>query len=502
MKKDPALVSMVRKLMLNAFQKSNSETERLILAEFFGAFVSKNFTGKFREPVLDSFFCDFSMKHYGDFANTEPCLTNESIVHVVTRTYTTGGHSRFIENLIKADTRRKHHLLITDQNAVEPRKELDQLVADQHGTVLYLANDSAVERGRQMLEFLSKHKSIIMLHQHPDDILPSITLPVLRNIRRIIFFNHADHCFSYGVETANEVINIREEASRITVHERKVKRSYVLPLPILKPLAKADSVPVIREKWGLLPGEKLGLCIGSSYKYRPVENHHFFNTMVKALEANPELVIFIVGTDETQVEKLELGYVPHQRLKLLGLIEDPTELQQIADIAIDPMPYGSYTALLETCFYGAYPLVCYDTHPLFDLYRDPSFEDLFFLAKDETEYLSQLKTFVRESDVRHRQVIKDRIRNFHSSEACRTNFNTILNGNVNFKTPDTPVELQSLSFMDQPFSELQHSVLSWLYAHCRELRPSLVRYLIVHLWKNGFPRKELMGILKKRFLIK
>jgi hypothetical protein len=494
------LIVTIRNLLLRSFTQSKSDEEKLAIAAFWASFASQNFTGFWREPELEKFFSSFARKHFSRFATAESTKSEHVLVHVVTRTYQTGGHSRFLENLIRLDKGRIHHLIVLDQGSIEPRAILEELIEQQRGELTYLNSGSIIQRGEELLELITHHGGTVMLHQHPDDILPSLTLPVLHESFRILFFNHADHCFSLGIETAHEVINIRQEAHNITVYGREKPESYLLPIPILKPPFDASLMPEIRRKWKIDPGQKIGLCIGNPKKFIPSGKHHFFRTMQKALAQNPELVILVVGVTPESATHFELGDFAHERLFLLGPINDPTELQQIADIAIDPMPMGSYTALLETCSFSAIPLVCYDTVPLFDLYNDPSFSGLFTSTNTEDDYLQELKKFVRHSDAPMREQIRIRIEKEHGHDTWTNTWLQIIQKTAAIPPSTAPNKMNALVGLAQSEQEMKYSLLSWLYASCPQLRLPVVLSILFELCRKDFPKRELAGILKKRFL--
>lgn len=494
------LNASIRDLLVTAFQRSASENEQLSIAGFWASFASHNFTGHFREPLLDTFFAEYANRHFSIFSLYNNSHNNDSIIHIVTRTYETGGHSRFIENVVKLDKSRKHHLLVLDQQQVTPRKTLEELIWRQDGKVHRIQSGDFIERGKELLEFVTRYAGIIMLHQHPDDLLPSLTLPVLNESYRILFFNHADHCFSLGLETADEVINIRQEAHNITVYERNQPYSHILHLPILKNESDTLDKVLIRNKWGIQADQKLGLCIGNPQKFIPGVNHHFFKTLHAALDRNPQLVVFIIGVTTEHAQHFQLGYEAHERLQLLGPIADPSELQQISDLVIDPMPMGSYTALLETAFYGALPLVCYGTIPLFNLYDDPALSGLFTIAKNEAEYLDQLESLLKKSDQGLKDIMQQQIEREHGAEKWLSVWNEIIDKISPVPVARKPEHFELLILLDQSEKEKRFGLLNWLYNKGRSLRPRTFNHMILQLLLQNFSRKEVFGILKKRYL--
>lgn len=399
----------IRKLYLQLFRGVKSDDARLSVAKAYGEFAMQNYTGHFREPEIETFLSNYHKNHY---TNTiDPASFNENIlIHIVTQTYSIGGHSRFLENLIQLDDKHQHHLIITDQGDIPHRESIYQLIEKQNGTLTELSGDENA-KGQEMIDSLTKLGGKIMLHHHPSDVLPSIALPVINELYPIYYFNHADHCYAYGFELDPIVINIRDEAARITYHWRNCKKNTVLPLPILKPDIKESREEVFK-KYNLDPDLKLGLCVGGMHKLKPKGEFNFFRTMYQALTENETLQVAVVGVREEKIDELELSHFKHKRFHFLGPIPDPSEIQAHTDIAIDPIPLGSYTADLETCYYGAFPLCSYNPVPLFDLTKDPSLMG-YSAPKSESEYLQMLKLALKEHTVEKKQNLIKAIQQFH-----------------------------------------------------------------------------------------
>lgn len=484
--------------LLNLFSKTNSEELKLKLARFIGEIVSKNYIGIFREPAIEQFFSDYTVKNLNTVASGNSNAND--LIHVFTTTYQTGGHTRFVENLIQLDQNRTHHLIITEQGEIPSRDSLLQLVRQNKGEVLFLENGNIKSRCQQFQEFILKTGGKVMLHIHPYDILPSIALNGIKEDLEILFFNHSDHCFSYGFDVAHKVINIRDEAHYLTIHKRNHSNSFILPLPILKKGISENEINSLRLKYGIDANTKLALSIGSAYKFQRKDRHYFFRSMYHAVEANPNLKIFIVGLDKSDIEKFDLAYIPHERIQLLGVIEDPTELQAIADIAIDPMPFGSYTALLETSFYGAYPLVCYDTIPLFDLYHDPAFFNLIQLDKNESDYLLHLNRILNDQVELSREQIKSNIAKYHCGKEWIDNYENILSQNKSSSNSEFPTDPDRLSFMNEDLEKVRYRLNSFLFENVLLFNKKEVLKITLYLLSNKYKLRETLGILKKYIL--
>ncbi len=407
----------IRKLYLKLFRSVKSDEAKLNIAKAFGTFAMQNYTGHFREPEIESFLSDYSNRRFNNTSETKP-LDEKILIHIISKTFEIGGHSRFLENLIQLDDEHVHHLIVTDQCETQPRENIYTLIKEKKGTITHL-DGSTDNKAEQLLVTVSVLGGKIMLHHHPNDIIPSISLPALKNKYPIFLFNHSDHTYSFGFELSPVVINIREEAARISYHWRRCSRNAVLPLPIIKREILRSKADVFK-KFGLDPKLKLGLCIAGMHKLVPSGEYNFFRTMHKALSENMDLQVAIIGVTKEKLVEYGLDQFHHPRFHFLGVIEDPSEIQAYADLAIDPIPMGSYTALLETCWYGALPIIPYNPLPLFDLSKDDGIGEQFSPQLSEREYLNEISRLLIQPSLVI-DVSKQKLQSIHNSEEFKKN---------------------------------------------------------------------------------
>lgn len=481
---------------LSGFVQNVKSTEaKIALVKFCGILASKNYCGTFRDKNIESFF-----QSYNYNKNTPKLRSIESnqIVHVFTTTYITGGHTRFLENIIQLDDRHLHHLIVTNQGDATPRKSLLDLIEAKGGIVHFLKNDHFENQLNEFREFVFSNASKVMLHIHPHDILPSIALQNKPKELEVFFFNHADHLFSFGCDVSDTIINIREEAHRIAVHERYMEQSCILPLPIIKNEGLSYDLLNIRAKYGIEENDIIGLAIGNPEKFYKNKKHHFFRTINTGLQQNPRLKIFIVGIGKEDFCP-ELDIIEHDRLFFLGIQKDPTEIQLIADIAVDPMPIGSYTALLETCYYGAYPLVCYDTICLFDLYNDAAFYGKINIDLTEKTYLDHLYRICERQVEMTKTEVSSSVKATHTGISWLNQFHEIIEGIKKESHEDVPLptDLSRFYELNQAENKIKYSVLSFFYENIQLFNGTEVFKIILHLILNRYSMRESLGILRK-----
>lgn len=496
---------MTRKLfgfLVKLLQNVQSTDAKIALTKYCGILASKNYCGTFRSFEIEEFLTSLSQP-FSKQAPPLKVLNTKQLVHIFTTTYNTGGHTRFLENLVQLDDTYTHHLLITNQGKTPPRTALIELILSKGGKIHFIKEADLKDQVQDFTTFVSENASSILLHIHQHDFLPSIALGPYKDQIDIHFFNHADHSFSYGCDISKSVINIREEAQKISCFERKQPNSPILPLPIVKNDSIAKEYLSIRTKYGISETDIVGVSIGNPFKFYTSEKHYFFHTIFKGLEQNPRLKIFIVGVDKSDFCK-ELGVIEHDRLVFLGILPDPSEVQFIADIIFDPMPLGSYTALLETSYYGAYPMVCYGTIPLFNLYNDESFKGRFTIDLNEKDYLEHLKALCDGKIAFNREEISTTVKAHHSGKEWLFRFYSIIENDYNLPPITAPSnqDLDRFYELNEPWQRIQYSTLSFFYENIHLFTRKEVLKIVLHLISNRYSVKETLGIIKKHMVNK
>ena len=76
------------------------------------------------------------------------------MIHIITKTFEIGGHSRYLENLLQLDDIHTHHLIISDQGKTKPRENIYTLIKQQKGTITHLEG-SIDDKAKQLIEVIS-----------------------------------------------------------------------------------------------------------------------------------------------------------------------------------------------------------------------------------------------------------------------------------------------------------------------------------------------------------
>lgn len=278
-------------------------------------------------------------------------------------------------------------LLLTDQaSSALP----DRIVNSPHfKDVITLAGHSIKDKLKAIRGAMAdKHR--VYNVQHPNDILPSIALDT--SFRpQTIYINHADHVFWTGAHFCDCILNIRPFAKSLTETRRNsAVTSIVLPvkLNLSKPhISKADA----KRQLNLPPDQKVFLTISRIDKVYPDQNYNFFKTLRKVSKLHHSVLTFFIGVDTSQYQRI-MSELPPANLRLLGLIEDPLLYQCAADVYLEGMPVNSLTALVESIYAGAYPILMWGPHhPNVNMERELFINSTVTHPRNEEFYFKEIE---------------------------------------------------------------------------------------------------------------
>ena len=313
------------------------------------------------------------------------------MLHVATSLYNVGGHTRLLKNWIQLDDMAEHSVVLTNQHSALVPEWIAPTVTESGGVLIHLnARSSLLERARSLRRIAQSGYEAVILHHHPGDVLPSVAFATA-DCPPVALMNHADHVFGLGPSVADIVLSVRGFGEEISNRRRFAKKSLLVPLPISAaepPTTRAEA----RIRLHIPPDQIVLLTMGPPYKFTPTETHNFFSTTSKLLVQNPEAHLYAIGIHANEVDLT----APHERLHLVGVIEDPTLYRLAADIHLDSFPYGSLTALLEAAALGVCPVLMYSSPaPQYDLSEDPGFSGLLACAESEEDYVADVNKLIR-----------------------------------------------------------------------------------------------------------
>ena len=417
---------------------SRSKIKEIELTQDIARFAWKIHTGRFTDHELEKRLLQIGQnlnQHVDADSNLfKDCLSKlniqpkepnkRNVLHILTRAYVASGHTKLLSNIVQMDPSSSHHLIVTNQGATIFPERLATLFEDDGRQAFHLHHENVLINALLVRSISQQKADIVFLHVHPDDPLPLLAFAVT-DCPPIAFVNHADHTYWLGTSIADLIVNLREKAEDLSYKRRAARQCLTLPIP-LHDHEPSMAKQTARRELNIHNDQILAITMGASYKFTPNAHGDFFKTIVKALDKIPELHLKIIGVSEDDdLEKM--GYIKHKRMQLLGIIKHPEKYQIAADVIIDPIPYGSYTALLESVVQGCYPFMMKNAIPLFNLSEDPGLKGMVQPAENEPEFISSLADLCksREELERKTELIRKNLLSWHAGKDWHSALDTI-----------------------------------------------------------------------------
>ena len=336
---------------------AKGENRRLFLAQKAVRFALDHSTGIYASAELENIFLESACKHTIPLPAS---FASRSVLHVMTETYATGGHTRAAERWIEnsASFMGKQSLCLTENEHQQIPQRLKQAVSSCKGSITFLPDVcSLVEKGLRLRKLAAKYEFVV-LHIHMHDPVPLIAFGTPDFKRPVFFFNHADHRFWLGVSISDKVVNFRNWAEELNMCARGVTRQAHLSLPIdtlaLSPATGAKEGASSRAGFQLSENKFLIVTAGNAFKYEPLLHWDFKAAVQELLSHFPQVVLIGVGLKQvsfsTELEKafpekfFAWDHLPPARLK---------ELLACSDLTLDSFPMSGATMLLDALTQGS-----------------------------------------------------------------------------------------------------------------------------------------------------
>jgi hypothetical protein len=268
------------------------------------------------------------------------------MLHVITKAYWTGGHTRLLARLISNTSDRYiHNLVSTDQKKALPDWLLS-IVKSSGGwyTSLSAATPDLLKRASLLRQLAHEWSDIVFLHVHPFDVLPNLAFGQDGG-PPVVLMNHADHVFWLGSSIVDVVADYRLFGQAITLARRGARVSKILPIPLSEPQMGISNIEA-RERLGIDMDAVVLLTIAAPYKYTPFGGYDFIETITGILSRNRRALLLAVGP-ASDGRWLEGSQHMGGRIKAVGIQSDLEPYHACADIYLDSFPFGSFTAWLE-----------------------------------------------------------------------------------------------------------------------------------------------------------
>lgn len=319
-------------------------------------FAWEHSTGLFASPELELSLFDIARRQNLPITVAKP-ITNgkKRILHVMSVAYFAGGHTRLAWRWIKKDVRNHHSVALLQQENVGIPIQLKNAAMTSGGQLFgsETFRGSLLDRARDLHQIAGGF-DLVVLHTHPNDVIPLIAFYPGHFNRTVIFMNHASHVFWIGVGISALAVSPLQEGTKVCQARRGVPvgRTAVLPVPLEEPKYTMTR-SAARKELGLPDNAIVMVSSGSPYKYNPTNGIDFRDLVADSLSETPDLHLVVAGPGNTaywqSLESKAAG-----RVKMLGYVDEDklTTCYRAADIYLDSAPFGSGTAVVEAATHG------------------------------------------------------------------------------------------------------------------------------------------------------
>ncbi|MEP2717121.1 hypothetical protein [Pseudophaeobacter sp.] len=323
-------------MLRTAALQATTLNDALRFAKLYGRLHWDNISGHFGDEALE----DALHKRWaGAFpATKQPALEGITHLHVASRVYGQGGHSRLLRYVSKGlAPYGRQALVLTDS-----RKTND--LSGMPSSILKLSGDPAARVSA--LVAAAAQAEAVLLHIHPDDIGAALAARILRSQgKKILFVNHADHVFSFGAGAASAVLEICATGWKTTKTRRQAVAQSFMGIPIVENSRKP-------EQW---TGNRTGAIVsmGGGGKFQPSDKLSFPKLLAELLPRVPNKVVLIGPSAKDPWWRAVAEAFP-DRIELRGVLpfQEVEEILKGCACYVDSFPLDGGTAYPQTAALG------------------------------------------------------------------------------------------------------------------------------------------------------
>lgn len=306
-------------------------------------------------------------KPFLDLAETLPIFkdiqyTSNSFLHVMTQSYTTGGHTRVVERWVDSSPiEQKHSIVLLDQGEEPIPSKLGNVVHEHKGELYVFDGNSLEDRAVKLRELAMQYEYII-LHIHMYDPTALVAFGSEEFTRPVVLFNHADHSYWCGASIVDMLADLR--VNNFAKEFRGINNVHPIRIPFdinesiqNFSVSKLDS----RRKLGLPLDKKIILTVGGAHKYTPFAGFEFCDVISKTISSMDNVVCYGVGPSKETGNWGNSG----EKFIAVGEInygEEYFHYLNACDVYVNSFPIGGGTAMLDAVQFHK-PVVSYS---LFD----------------------------------------------------------------------------------------------------------------------------------------
>ncbi|MES2105899.1 MAG: hypothetical protein V4634_17900 [Pseudomonadota bacterium] len=249
---------------IDAIGNARHFDQAISMSRFLGDLLWKNSVGQYELARLELLLLQ---KYGGEFTPGAAPAQRCEYLHVLTKAYDTGGHTRIVEHLLSSAALADAAVQIVE--TVEPNA-LRKLSRARHGCALLPRQAGSKQKIQGLIDIFAQHATVI-LHVHPYDIETVLAAALTARFFgvKVLLYNHADHVFSYGHGIADRVLEVSYFGWALRTQRNIQDKSVYAGIPLKFPEKVPSFSPDSSNEAAYLASA------GTAYKYKPSDQFSF-----------------------------------------------------------------------------------------------------------------------------------------------------------------------------------------------------------------------------------
>ncbi len=269
------------------------------------------------------------------------------VLHVVSEVLPVGGLTNMLTRWIAEDSTRTHSIAAIHHRGELPQATRDA-VAKTGGKIHRINRTPGFQTAwAEELRQLARQHDAVVLCIYGQDPVAVMAFAEPAKLPPILYLNHGDHLFWLGASIADVVMNMRDEAQKLSIARRTIapERNVVVPT-MVSPAVRTRSREDAKRALGMASDTILLMSAARGMKYRTVNGVTFAAPHVGLLKKYPKAQLLVVGAGERPDWQADCAAV-EGRIQPLPETSDTYLYFEAADIFVDSFPFVSSTSMME-----------------------------------------------------------------------------------------------------------------------------------------------------------
>lgn len=314
-------------------------------ARFLGELLWKNSTGCHQLNELEqSLLTKIQSELSSELSSYASPQKTQGYLHVLSKAYDTGGHTRVVERLISSLALQESAVFITESCQ---EKSLVKLSKAQLGCQVIDKQLKGKAKLIALFQAFSKAQTLI-LHIHPCDIESVMAAGLAQRLSgtQVLLYNHADHVFTYGYSVADHVLELSYFGWSMREQRGILGKASFAGIPLN--IHAAPQLDEARARSGYIASA------GSAYKFKPGMNYSFPAFAASLLKKTKTKLAIVGARAKRDWWWWKVKSQNADQLQIIGKMEHQEYLRFLnnADAYIDSFPLTGGTSFSEILCLG------------------------------------------------------------------------------------------------------------------------------------------------------